>query len=93
MAAHCLCSTKFVANVFVYGLEVNEGAVMDMIQVVSTAILAVGYDPATQRMKITFVEGHTYDFCRVPEQIFRGLLYAGSKGRYYNDHIKDRYRC
>jgi hypothetical protein len=66
---------------------------MDMIRVRSTAIRAVGYDQATQRMKITFIEGHTYDFCHVPEYIFKGLLDARSVGRYYNDHIKDRYQC
>lgn len=66
---------------------------MDMIRVTSSAILSIGYDLNSQRMKITFVEGHTYDFCRVPEYIFTGLLRAGSKGRYNNDHIKDRYQC
>jgi hypothetical protein len=66
---------------------------MEMIPIRSTAIRAVGYEPTTQRMKIAFVEGHTYDFCRVPEHIFTGLLRSGSKGRYYNDHIKDRYHC
>jgi hypothetical protein len=66
---------------------------MEMIPIRSTAIRAVGYEPTTQRMKIAFVEGHTYDFCRVPEHIFIGLLRSGSKGRYYNDHIKDRYNC
>ena len=66
---------------------------MDMIPVKSTAIRAVGYDPATQRMKIAFVEGHTYDFCRVPQNIFDGLLRAGSKGRYYDTYIRDRYHC
>ncbi|WP_422674190.1 KTSC domain-containing protein [Billgrantia bachuensis] len=64
-----------------------------MIQVSSSAILAVGYDAVTRRMKITFAEGKTYDFCGVPEGIFKGLLHAGSKGRYYNDHIRYRYQC
>lgn len=66
---------------------------MEMIHVSSSAIRAVGYDPTTRRMKITFIEGHTYDFCGVPEHIFLGLLRSGSKGRYYNDYIKDRYQC
>jgi hypothetical protein len=66
---------------------------MDMIPVASSAIRAVGYDPTTQRMKIAFVEGHTYDFCRVPQHIFEGLLRAGSKGRYYDTYIRDRYHC
>jgi hypothetical protein len=44
-------------------------------------------------MKITFVQGHTYDFCGVPQQIFDGLMRAASKGGYYNNYIKDRYKC
>ena len=64
-----------------------------MIRVASSAIAAIGYDAATRRMKIQFLAGHTYDFCGVPASIFEGLLRAGSKGAYYNDHIRDRYPC
>lgn len=66
---------------------------MEMIRVVSSAILAVGYDSATRRMKITFTQGNTYDFCGVPQHVYDGLMRAGSKGTYYNEHIKDRYQC
>ncbi len=66
---------------------------MQMISVRSSAMTAVGYDPSTRRMKITFSQGHTYDFCRVPQRVFEGLLQAYSKGTYYNDHIKDLYEC
>lgn len=54
---------------------------------------AIGYDPITHRMKIRFEQGHTYDFCAVPQHIFDGLLNAGSKETYYNDYIRDRYQC
>ena len=66
---------------------------MKMIAVSSSAISAVGYDPATHRMKIRFTHGDAYDFCHVPEAVFRGLLNARSKGRFYNDHIRDRFPC
>ncbi|MGW8276219.1 KTSC domain-containing protein [Xanthomonas axonopodis] len=66
---------------------------MDMIRVASSAISAIGYDPVSMRMKIQFVQGHTYDFCGVPSHVFQGLLNVGSKGVYYNDHIRDRYQC
>ncbi|MDP9526140.1 KTSC domain-containing protein [Pseudomonas protegens] len=54
---------------------------------------AVGYDPATRRMRIRFEQGHSYDFCGVPPAIHNGLMAAMSKGTYYNRHIRDRYRC
>lgn len=66
---------------------------MEMIRVISTAVIAVGYDEQTMRMKIIFQQGHTYEFCRVPKHIFEGLLRAPSKGTYYNQNIKDRYQC
>ena len=54
---------------------------------------AVGYDPATRRMRIRFAQGNDYDFCGVPPHIYQNLMSALSKGAYYNDHIKDRYQC
>ncbi len=65
---------------------------MDMIPVSSQAIAAVGYDPQTLRLRIRFVEGHSYDFHGVPAAVFQGLLRAPSKGGYYNAHIRDRYQ-
>ncbi len=66
---------------------------MEMQSVRSSAIRAVGYDPQIQRLRIQFVQGHSYDFCRVPEHIYRGFISASSKGRYYDLHIRDRYHC
>jgi len=65
---------------------------MEMIRVSSSAIAAVGYDPVTRQLKIRFVQGHTYDFFGVPQHVHAGLMHAGSKGQYYNDHIRDRYQ-
>jgi hypothetical protein len=64
-----------------------------MIPVTSTAMQAVGYDPKALHLKITFQQGHTYDFCGVPQHVFDGLMRAASKGAYYNEHIRDRYPC
>lgn len=72
---------------------INTGYAMEMINVISKTIKAVGYNSPTQRMKIQFIEGKTYDFCNVPQRIFDGLRQASSKGAYYNDHIRDHYHC
>jgi hypothetical protein len=66
---------------------------MQMIPVRSSAIRAIGYEPDTRRMKIAFAEGHSYDFCRVPQHVYDAFMRASSKGTYYNDHIRDRYQC
>ncbi|WP_457809473.1 KTSC domain-containing protein [Kushneria sp. EE4] len=59
----------------------------------SSAIKAVGYDAATRRMKITFQQGRTYDFCNVPNEVYQGLISASSVGSYYDRVIRDRYQC
>jgi hypothetical protein len=74
-------------------IKKSQGNYMEMIPVRSTAISAVGYDKETKRMSIKFKQGHTYDYCRVPESIFLGLISASSKGRYYDSFIKDNYDC
>ena len=66
---------------------------MEMIRVVSSAISAVGYEPKTMLMKVRFVGGNTYDFCRVPQSVVDRFMKAPSKGDFYNSHIRDRYRC
>jgi hypothetical protein len=64
-----------------------------MIPVSSSAISAIGYDSDTQKMKIKFVQNRTYEYCHVPAQIFNDFLKTSSKGRYYDNYIKDKYRC
>jgi len=66
---------------------------MEMIQVRSSAIRAVGYDQSTRRMRITFEQGDSYDFGGVPLHVYDRLMSASSKGAYYNDHIRDQYQC
>jgi hypothetical protein len=66
---------------------------MNMQFIASSAIRAIGYDVSTMRLRIVFTSGRSYDFCRVPPQVYHGLMKAGSKGSYYNNFIRDRYHC
>jgi hypothetical protein len=66
---------------------------MEMIQVSSSAICAIGYDQSTRQMRITFEQGDSYNFCGVPLHVYEALMRSSSKGTYYNDHIRDRYQC
>nr|WP_282961317.1 KTSC domain-containing protein [Janthinobacterium lividum] len=64
-----------------------------MVRVNSSAIVAIGYDEQTARMRIQFQQGHSYDFCRVPSNVHAAFMCAYSKDIYYNEHIKDQYQC
>ncbi len=67
---------------------------MQRQSVSSSAIRSVGYDPASRKMEIVFrSSSQVYHYCGVPESVFKGLLQASSKGRYYQNNIKDRYDC
>lgn len=60
-------------------------------QVVSSSnIRSVGYDEASRVLEIEFAGG-IYRYQGVPREVFASLMAATSKGRYFNDHIKDRY--
>ncbi len=62
-----------------------------MPNVSSSAMHRVEYDEATGRLDIWFNGTGRYTYYRVPARIYAGLLAAGSKGAYFNTHIRDRY--
>ena len=66
---------------------------MEMQSVSSEAIEAIGYDPTTQRLRIIFRHGRTYDYCRVPTHVYEQFLRAASKGGFFHTHIDGRYQC
>lgn len=57
----------------------------------SSAISDASYDPETQEMEITFVNGGPYTFYNVPQDVYDGLAAAPSAGRYYHAFIKGRF--
>ena len=59
----------------------------------SSAIASGRYHLASCRMSLMFTSGRGYDFCHVPLRIWEGLCAAPSKGRYYNQFIRDKYDC
>ncbi|WP_324609849.1 KTSC domain-containing protein [Pseudomonas cannabina] len=89
---HRLARHRLVSASRASSIRGKESA-MDMVHVNSSAITAVGYDPATGRMKIIFKQGPPYDYCHVPPNIYEGLIAAGSKGNYFARMIRDRYQC
>ena len=66
---------------------------MDRTPVRSSNIRSVGYDPASRKLEVEFHSRGVYQYSGVPETIYQGLMRAASKGSYFHDHIKDRYRC
>ena len=58
----------------------------------STAIRAASYNAESRKLTLWFAGGgEAFDYHQVPEQVFTGLLNAPSKGRYFDQHIRDQY--
>jgi len=61
--------------------------------VTSSMILSVGYDNASGVLEIEFRRGpRVYRYFDVPEFLYRGLMAAPSKGKFFTTRIADRYR-
>lgn len=57
----------------------------------SSAMSRVEYDEGSRRLDIWFNGTGRYTYYGVPLAIYLGLLNASSKGRYFNDNIRDRF--
>jgi len=52
-------------------------------------IRSVGYDQARSIIEIEFQSGKIYQYRGVPYRIYVELMSAGSKGSYFDAHIKN----
>jgi hypothetical protein len=57
----------------------------------SSVILHTRYNIKTATLKITFVSGLVYEYKNVPEEKYNAMMTSGSKGIYFNQHIKGQY--
>ena len=60
----------------------------EMIQVESSNIEAVGYDPERHVLTVQFRNGSTYEYEEVPSSKHQDLMAADSKGGFLNKEIK-----
>jgi hypothetical protein len=58
----------------------------------SSVIRHFWYDPAHHKMDVVFVSGNRYQYHDVPEETYRQMKRAFSKGKYFNVHIRDSFR-
>ena len=62
-----------------------------MTHVSSSMMTDVDYREAEHVLRIRFESGGWYRYLDVPSDEAAGLLAASSHGRYFQDHIRDRY--
>ncbi len=77
-------------------LRFNDGVFVGMPYVESEAISIIEYDELSRGLVVTFTSGETYRYKDVPRQVYQAFIAAVSHGRYFHEHIRDRYpfqRC
>ena len=65
---------------------------MRMFPVESTTLSAVAYDETRGLLQIEFCSGAVYQYFGVPAAVHQALLDAASKGGYFNQAIRGRFR-
>ena len=61
------------------------------MQVESSSISEISYDPDLNRLRVQFHSGKEYCYDLVPASVHRAFVEAGSKGRFFARQIRDRY--
>ena len=63
-----------------------------IVQVNSTAISTAIYEYETYRLKLTFNNGSSYNYTKVPNHVFEGLRISESKGKFINKYVLPVYK-
>ena len=58
----------------------------------STVINHYEYDDKEQTLTLTFITGMVYRYREVPEKVYKLFRASISKGKYFNYHIKDKFK-
>jgi hypothetical protein len=66
---------------------------MDRIPVSSSNVSSIGYDPDIQTLEVEFLNGGTYQYMNVPQNVFDELMVSSSKGSYLSRNVKNLYAC
>jgi KTSC domain len=62
-----------------------------LVRLQSSSLAAAGYDAGTQILQIEFRSGALYRYRGVPRTVFRDLVQAESKGRFFTAQIRGKF--
>ena len=66
---------------------------MQMQQVESSNIQAIGYDRGRKVLGVQFKNRKAFEYADVPESVFLGMMDAESKGGYFASSVKSFYKA
>ena len=65
--------------------------IRDVVPLGSSFLQDAQYNQQSQELTITMKNGNVYAYQGVPQSVAEGLFQASSKGRYYNQQIKEKF--
>jgi KTSC domain-containing protein len=65
---------------------------MNVTAVESSTLARIAYDEIHELLQLEFHSCALYQYCSVPAAVHEGLLGAPSKGSYFNQEIRGRFR-
>ena len=57
----------------------------------SSVVATIRYDANTYTLRVIYISGSVYDYKDVPEEVYKEMKEAFSKGEFLNKHIKPNY--
>jgi hypothetical protein len=64
---------------------------MEITPVTSECLSAVGYDPASQTLRLQFNSGATHDYDGVAPEQYEALMASDSLGKHFQRHIRAQF--
>jgi hypothetical protein len=58
----------------------------------STNVASIGFDKEASTLEVEFKTGGIYQYLSVPEQTFSAFMLASSKGRFFEQKIRNIFR-
>jgi hypothetical protein len=73
--------------------SLNQQSFEALSRMPSAVIRDFSYNVATRQLVVTFVTGRVYAYAEVPPDVHNAFRASGSKGRFFNQEIRDNYDC
>lgn len=77
-------------QVFSTGIVFNR-CVKNKLVMPSSVVAAMKYDSRASKLRVIYTSGSIYDYLKVPEEVYKAMRAAFSKGEFLNKHIKPNY--
>ncbi|HNX18194.1 MAG TPA: KTSC domain-containing protein [Methanoregula sp.] len=65
---------------------------MERQPVQSCILRSVGYDDAMKNLEIEFHSGLVFQYSGVPAKVYTDLMSSSIVGKYFSDHVRNRFR-